>query len=262
MTLPVETVNRIAELGHFSEAPKIIQLPGDRPHISYHRLPNGELQALHADPPHRSHKLDTIETLIDFVKANQRLTSGDDVVFYDSDNVEYVFDQSGFERATVPLVPSEEYQFILQRLREPNVGVKDLSKALRTTMRATLDADRRDELVRLVGKLNVKNETTGAAASARGRDTLGVSVDQQIESELPDEEQVFSVRRWANADLDIRNPIQVILDPSTTQPQWEMRPVQESVEVFKHLQLAHIGKLLHDGLMSTQVSIYQGRWEA
>lgn len=256
-----EAIKQIESTVQASLRPKVMQLPGEPPHVLHIAMPNGALVRHEVTPHPRVVKLELLDDLIalgrnhfdDSVQSANRM-----MIVYNSLFVELVFDHSTCrERARLDLFVTSEHDFFSKRLNAPLIEVAELRAALRHDLRATYRGDR---LVEQVSKLEFRDTDTGSVNVQRGRESLGRSIEQQVAEpeDLPDPFQEFYVRKYANADLDVRLPLQCALDPDTKTRRWFLKPLEDSWIEYEHKALDVIGQRLREAFADTGVRVYQG----
>jgi hypothetical protein len=206
-----EAIDKITQLADQARDVKVHRLPGESDRVV--RVPDadGQLQPLRLERPERLIECDHLDELIRLASDpfDQALRTADRrVVFYGRTEVVLIFDYAdAAEMARLPLVRSDEYIWIQDRLDDPKITPRTFQQDLRTTLRHTMDTDDRKNLAGLVGELSTATSQGVSQVATRERDTMAVSSGEQAGSALPDEEQVFTCRMFANGDLTARNPI-------------------------------------------------------
>ncbi len=255
-----EAIEKLEALVCEGNAIEIVKIPGDPPHVHYVCQPNGELRRIDNEPPVRSIKLHTLADLIDLgkshfdaaVAAAERITC-----FYSPDSVRLSIDHVAWrEWAVLPLNFSEEYKWLWERVNSPGRTVGELRTDLRVTLRAAVTNER---LVEQISALAVDLSTKAETRVAKDRESMGRSITTEIADagNLPDEVQILNVRRWSNADLDMRMPCEVFVDPDKQRNQWFVRPILDSLTTFDDANMAVVGARLRDGFKGTPVRVFR-----
>lgn len=243
--------------------PKIVQVPGKPPHLIYLAGKDGALIANEIPSGARYIPLLTIEDLC--AMANQHFDTAVRegkrlAIFYDSGSVDLIFDfANGRERAQVKLHTTDEYKFFEARAQSPLIEVKDFRQALRFTLRKCY-ADAK--IIEQVSSLGATTIAGGKTTVARGAESFSKEVQQQVAEpdSLPDPYQTFSVRKYANPDLDVRAPIQFAIDPDLDTRRWFVKPLQDSMIAFDQGIVDIIGARIRQAVKEAGVPVYQGAY--
>lgn len=150
--------------------------------------------------------------------------------FVGANMIALIFDvTTGYDYAYVVLEDSAEHRFLFSRLETPEISVMDLYRALRYELAGWY---KDPKLLEQVASLQ-RTETQGANTKiARGQESLSANVIRdccQSAGGLPNDLQTFDVRRYANAELPDRFPVQCLLDPEPRTMQWIVYPRRDSV---------------------------------
>lgn len=260
-----EAIDRIVNLGQSALMPTIINVPGSPPHVQWYTDGDGQLKRLDVPPPSRFVRLSRLDDLIALgqehfdaeVGGQKRMTC-----FYNREQVRLVWDHAnGREGARMSLVLTDEYKFFLDAFGSPLMDVKSLRHALRFKLRKTFDSP---DLVAQVSSLDFATAARQSAAADRGKESFSRDVQQAVmdDTKLPHEHQTFNVRAFSNPDLDMRFPIECILDPDPASARWMLKPLEDSLIEFEANTLGVIGKRLREGFKDTPVRVFEGSFHA
>jgi hypothetical protein len=257
-----ELVSFVREQAIKDLEPKFVGIPGGPPHVQFERTPTG-LVPIKVEPHPRSIQLARITDLVELAKAPPKdLPGGWDghaAIFLETERVTLVFDmRNRRERAHVELAFSDEMAFFQERCDAPAISIDNL----RTAMRLVLTkCGISPVLIEQVSKLEINTQGSFAKQVGRGTESMGQSINQAVASAvtLPDERQTFQVRVYENEDLDIRFPLECILDPDAAHRQWILKPIADSMsELYRStMDVIEVGRLRKE-LHETGIPIYRG----
>lgn len=257
-----EAIEFIREKTLADRRPEFIRRPGDPPQIVMLVDGSGAVTKQIIEPPNLRHRMERIDDLMKYaVERADCERNNDPAVFYDAQNVTLVLNEpDGYNQVHVVLVKSPEYEFFTARVRQPEVGVKELRGALRYLLRRAFDDAK---LVEQVSSLDISGNMNRQETVGRGKESIGQSIlaEAKAAAGMPEERQVFRVRRWANADLDSRFDLEFILDPAVNGTSWLVIPQADSLYELEKLALDHIHARLMNGLEGTEIPIYRGTWQ-
>jgi hypothetical protein len=259
-------VDRVRVLADQARRPTVLRLPEDPAHVSYLCAGDGSVKRVEATPGDRTITLATLDDLIALAKSpfdTAVKEAGRQLVVYHAGGVSLIFDHwNGRERAVVQLHETDEWGFFEERGANPVVSVSALRQALRSRLRECLSEDHLAKLVQQVSQMDTQAVAAGQVSVARGKESLGQSVLQQVvTTEMPEELQTFSVRRYANPDLNVRHPLTCLLDPETASRQWRLEPVEGSWLEAGQRAVDLVGARLREALNGSGVPVYQGTYE-
>jgi|GEM_PF-3172433 len=243
--------------------PEIIEIPGEPKHVRWKRE-GGVMQRIELAPPHRILSLTRLDDLIQLAQGHFDATVSADrrmAVFFNHESIRLIFDTgTGYEWASVRLVPSKEYRFFRSRQTEPLISVEALRLALRVDLSKCFT---NKELIDQVSKIEAYTKGDSSVEYGRGKESLGKSIHEAVasESNLPNEHQAFQVRCWANTDLDFRLTLDCVLDPNIKTLQWFLKPLEASYDDLIQSSLNVVESRLLEGLKDTGIPIYQGSWD-
>lgn len=254
-----EAIQHVQEQAETYLKPQIVKLPGDPDHVHYLSV-RGELTPLVNTPHNRTVSLERLDDLIRMATTpfDVRIDRRKSAVFYNEKRVELVFNtDDGRERAFVNLVPTAEFNFFTARVSTPPIAVEELRSALRFILANT---GRHGLLIEQVSTVVFQAGDTASVNLDRGRESMGSTIQRETSADkgMPDEHQVFDVRRWLNADLSFRFPIACLLDPDNRNRRWILLPVETSMMDFKQSCLEVVRDRLREGLEESGVPVFQG----
>lgn len=256
-----EAVQYLLEQGRAEAGRRVLRLEGDPPHITRWVDGEGEMQRIEVDPPPREVRLGRLADVVDLVKKHFDVQVSDEqamAVFYGPEAVQVVFDTStGREIAVLDLIPSAEDRTFRKFMVERKVPCLELRNLLRYELRECYRDERLEEQI---AAINTANATGNFGTARRGVESLSATVlaESKVEGGLPAETQIFQVRRWANAELDVRYPVQVVLDPDAQTRSWIVHVLESSWSSYLQESLDTVGVTLRQKLEGTDVPIYQG----
>lgn len=262
-----EAIDYVKKLAQEAVKPTVLHVPGDPEHVHYIVESDGSLTR-HTSAEHpRFIKLENLSDLIAMGRDHFDGKVQDEskmVVFYWFDAVELVFNfTNGWERARVQFSLSQEYEWFQARLdtaKPAPLTPAEFRDALRTTLSKCLPDTK---LIDQVSSLGAKTVEDGSTSTFRGRESLGVSIAREIHQpeKMPDERQVFQVRRYSNPELDFRFPIEFVLDPDLATKRWKVFVAEDILRKFSHDTLDSIGTRLREGFKGTEIRVFAGRFE-
>ncbi len=258
-------ISKVEQLVKEGLKPVFTRIVGDPAHVAYLYDPKGnKMERVELTPGKRSLVLANVADLIALGKTHFDATvreSARMLCFYNDENVTLVWDHvNGRESAVVPLATTEEYDFFEKQRTSPLIEVAELRHWLRVKLRKTFSSP---DLVEQVSKLAFVDQNTGQVAVNRGKESMGQSINQQVQEpdNLPDAFQTFTVRKYANPDMDIRFPVQCVLDPDTKTRRWYLQPTEDSWIDFDAAHAKVIGDQLRSAFKGTGVDVYEGTYE-
>lgn len=262
-----EAIEKIQALANRAHKPTVLHWPGDPPHINRLIHGDGTIERIEADPPTRTLKLKSIADLTalatDHFDPEIRKAPERQIVTFDTDSsyngvVRLWFDSKVMrETAYVMLEPTEEYSYFIQRKCTPLVEVPDLRDAMRFTIRRSFDNIR---LIEQISKLDFENTDKGSVEAARGRASMSAAVHKQVQEpmNLPDEDQIFNVRRYANHDLDVRHRLDCVLEADPHTRRWRFQPTEDGLIAFEHAVHRHVRQVVQEGIGEAPIKLYHG----
>jgi hypothetical protein len=240
-----------------------IDMPGqpiDRPYVRV----GEKLEKITLDPMPRRIIANSTESIAalagkDFDFAP--LAVGRRAIFVDHESVELIFDTTdGRDRATFRLAPSAEVLFLGDLTRRGGeITQEDLIDAFNFQLRDTLaEPDR----LRLIGQINsLKWITNGAVTSAvgQGQNTLGVSVNKQVEmpSVPPTEVQVLSVKAWSTDDFHSSTQLKLHLSTDVNKRVFVFRAFPNSMNEFHDNALIILHSYVSDLVADLKIPVYR-----
>jgi len=265
MAGPLDTALQWArDIADEARKPGVLKIPGTPSHLQYIAMPGGELVEHFVKPPLRYIHVGRLDDLIALGKSPMQGVKPDAVMCVYTDTcVELIFDQQdGRERAYLPLRRTHEFDFFAERCQEPAIGVAELREAFEVKLRKTY---RNTKLVEQISTLASTNRTDASHSVNYGKESLGASVLNEAkggDAGFPDPYQEFSVRAYANADLDIRNELQCILKPNVKSVRWHLEPLEDSWLAMCDSILTTIRERLIAGFKDTPVRVIDGQFFA
>ncbi len=257
-----EAIERVTELAHDANAVEQLNVPGQPPHLPYVRVGN-EVRKLELDPPDRAVQLDCLVDLIDLAKQHFDKDIAEakrQAVFFNDDNAQLVFDtDTGRERAVVVFESSREWKWILERIKEPKVGQRDLRDALRVIFPDAYSED--SQIVAQVSSIGWQVNEGAHQNLDRDNESMGASIAKKVESSvgMPPERFTLNIRRWTNPDTPEREPITVLIDPDHACRCFRVVPIETSLIEFRQTTLGHVAGQLRKALDKV-CPVYQGRF--
>lgn len=258
-----EAIDFVLGEGRKTVTPEFMQIKGDAPHVFYLRKADGSIERVETTLSPATATLETVSAFTRFIDDTHGGVGVFKVekpaVFLTQGGALYVPDtQTGRTAAKLPLLASEEVGFFDARDKAPLVDPVELRYALRVTL---CDAGVGPKLIEQVSKVDFAAATQANVSLDRGRESLGNAVQRQVQSAvgLPDEQQVFSVRMFANADMDFREPLRCLLDPEAASRRWLLKPlnlVEFKAKALKVVEDVIEGQIDED----IDVPIYRGVW--
>ncbi len=242
------------------------RLPG-HPHETLVLHPAGDHEWLDDRPGDRYLQLHSIESLVSMVTA-QESTIGM-AVYIHPRQVRLMFNvDNGYEHATMSLMQTDEFAWLLARKDAPSVEMNGFCDYLRYVAG---EDGAPPGLLEKVRRIDFSETTRTAAETQRTGESMGKTVtraaqvvaddDQPGTMGMPSERQVFSPRLWKNGDLDYRAPLEVILDPDMKRQGWLVVVPDVALEAFMFSSLTWLAKEISAMLADTTVPVYLGTWE-
>jgi len=154
---------------------------------------------------------------------------------------------------------SDEAEFFAARNKDPAISPEELRGALRFILGKT---NYDPNLVAQVSNINFNAVTNAGVALDRSKESLGNSIQREAQATtygLPNEKQTFSVRLYRNPDLDVRYPLECILDPDVAKRQWRLKPLD--FDDFVELSVANVLNRIEDGLEGAGVDVFEGEFK-
>lgn len=258
-----EVVQYLYDKGFRAGAEQLVRFPDDPQHVMRFRDGAGTLQTLEAQPHPRRVILERLDDVIALVKKHfdDRVTHARMAVFHDDRGVQVVFDTvHGREIAELVLTASAEDLAFRGFIAERKVPCMTLRNLLRYELRECHNDPRLEEQI---AAINTAGSNAAGGTARRGSESLSSSVlsEAKVEGGLPNELQTFRVRRWANAELDVRFPVTVVLDPDAGTRSWIVHVIECSWRVYLAESKLTVGDTLRRGLEGTGVPIYEGHFE-
>lgn len=235
---------------------KYLKRPGDPDQVVHLVDGTGVVMRQEVEPPNADHIVERLADLVAYANARK----GENTTLFVNESVcVLVIDHAtGWNQVALPLTETREHEWFEQRIAAPCQSVRDLRQALLYTVSACFDNAR---LVEQVSRLSALNQTTATAEATRTRESLGRSITDTIanEAELPNPSQVFSVRRWRNADLDHRVLLEARLDPDPANARWHLQPIEASWDAYRAAHLDHLEELIRAKL-DKSIQVYRGKF--
>lgn len=251
-----EALKYLIGIGEDQATPEFCQRPGDPAHVFW-TSEQGKLVKHEADAGYKQVIVGTIEDLAAAFDSIPRNKEAVPVVLYNSSEIKLVFDTKADGRnfAVMKLRESEQSMFFAERFKSPGIDPQTFRGALRFNLP---DCPKDPALVDQISKLDVTRNGNSGVALERGRESIGNSITQSISPvvAMPNERQLFSVRRWR--EVDIKGEIECLLDPDVTHAQWILRPFQTSLDAYEQQTLAKLEKLLSAAFSGLGVPVIQG----
>lgn len=258
-----EAITKLVTLADEARNPKILKVEGDPPNLRRIISPGGEVETIKLEPGYRTVHLQRIEDLVELGKKHFDPAvrgAGRMVCLYTHDAVELLFDSDNSrERACLRLEASDEHKFFDHSIESPLMSVQDLRHAMRITLRGCgIDKN----LIEGVSRLAFDARDQQQVKIGRGAESMGKAITQEVQQpeELPDENQVFHLRRWINHDLNFRLPVCCVLDPDLASRRWFIQPIADSWARYEQDSLEVVGGRLHNAFEEI-IPVYQGVWQ-
>ena len=261
-----EAIDKLRALVENANRPEVFRLPGQP--CGQVMIRQGNIVVKHyLDKPHPAITMETFESFVELVKAykydqdHERTPVVPFAVFHNLNEVVLQMDTvSGLGTADLPLMSSKEYQFFAARRTTPAVGMAEFRRVLRTVLNQSKPPEEMERFIRIVSQVQYGSQEEDHTHLDRGRESMGATVAKTMESAIgmPDEHQIFVVRRYDTRDHYVQFPLTCLLDPMVSERQWSLAPLENSWCNYEGNVLAQTHERLVAALPG--VPIYEGQW--
>lgn len=156
------------------------------------------------------------------------VSSDGSTVFYNEESIDYLetpHDLRGIH-ARLPLTPTEPWKFLKEKKW---LSQKDFVRALRITMRGTMETDSLLKAARIV---TVNNGAIGTGNVQTGKQSISREILNEVKSKDSDfpEEQRFTLKVFNEVDCKISVTCAIEIDTDKASPEFRLTPYPNEME--------------------------------
>jgi len=238
----------------------LVKLPGEPDYVYGVVDANGRMERVEAAAPPRKHVLHSVDQVGDFVSRMADRLSCESTIWYSPIGVAIVLNDSpALNKEGTGYVPLKHTPQFL-KLRELEKGVKLSQKEFIRLLKnhlADCMTEEIEQLLRSVRSLNFSMKSANEGRYAQGRESLGLSIEQEIASTVgPIPETVtLQVRIYTDPSLILRRPVRCAMEADASDNTLCLMPLPMELDNALQSEMEHLESMLEAG---TEVPVFYG----